>query len=188
MTGSFDTPGKGGSSRPAEATEMVGARECHGEILDSGSGNVWQSIGPISRRDYEALPLEPGWLRIGIGTGAMEEHWFTRSPGATADGPLQQREIGGHLFASCARPLGAPARSGGQGGPLHVLVEKHHVLHFAAGHSVPVLEDPDGRRFVGVIAGGGKRLGSGAAPWCDGTARRTRWCLASATLSSTKSL
>jgi len=165
MSGTLPARREGGSTRPAAATAIIGARESHGEILDSSSGNVWQSIGPIARRDYEALPLEPGWLGLGIGTGAMDEHWFTRSPGAAADGPLQQREIGGHRFGLCARPLSAPTRSEGRTGPLHVSVEKHHVLRFAAGCAVAVLEHPDGRRFVHVIEGG---AGKAPLPLPDG--------------------
>jgi len=44
--------------------------------------------------------------------------------------------------------------SAGSAGPRRLLVEKHHVIRFAAGREVPVLEHPDGRRFVHVIEGG----------------------------------
>ncbi|MCP3985244.1 MAG: hypothetical protein GY723_12715, partial [bacterium] len=79
--------------RPAYATPMIDAQELHGEVLDPSTRNVWQSLEPISREDYQALPLEPDWLRVGIGRGAMDEHWFARSPGKEEDGPMELLEI-----------------------------------------------------------------------------------------------
>jgi hypothetical protein len=146
-----------GSPRPANATAMIGARQDHGEVLDRTTGNVWQSLEPISREDYEALPLEPSWLRIGVGSGAMDEHWFARSPGAHEDGPMEQREIGGHRFGLCARPASAPTQPEGPEGPRHILVQKHHVICFAAGREIPILQRPDGQRFVHVIEGGQRK-------------------------------
>ena len=58
------------SVRPAYATPMIDAQDLHGEVLDPSTRNVWQSLEPISREDYQALPLEPDWLRVGIGRGA----------------------------------------------------------------------------------------------------------------------
>ena len=154
------------SARPANATALIGARDLHGEILDPSTGNVWQSLEPITREDYQALPLEPGWLRVGIGRGAMDEHWFTRSPGADADGPMELREIGGRRFGLCARPASAPTRPAGPEGPRLLRVQKHHVLRFAAGREVPLLLHPDGERFVHVIEGGaGKAPLALAAGW-----------------------
>ena len=91
---------------------------------------------------------------MGIGVGAMDEHWFARSPGADEDGPMKLREIGGHRFGLCARPASAPTQPEGPGGPRLLLVEKHHVILFAAGREVPVPLHPDGGRFVHVIEGG----------------------------------
>jgi hypothetical protein len=132
----------------------VGAQELHGEVLDPGTGSVWQSLEPITREDYQALPLEPGWLRVGVGRGAMDEHWFARSPGKGEDGPLELLEIGGRCFGLCARPASKPLQPAGPGGPRMLLVDKHHVLRFLSGRQVPVLLDPDGHRFVHVIEGG----------------------------------
>ncbi|MGI9590747.1 MAG: hypothetical protein ACR2P8_05220, partial [Myxococcota bacterium] len=134
------------SARPADATALIGAQELHGEVLDPSTGNVWQSLEPLTREDYEAMPLEPGWVRVGIGRGAMDAHWFARSPGADADGPMELREIGGRRFGLCARPASAPTQPEGSGGPRLLLVEKHQVLCFAAGREIQVLLHPDGRR------------------------------------------
>jgi hypothetical protein len=141
-------------ARPANATAMIGAQELHGEILDPSTGNVWQSLEPITREDYQGLPLELGWLRVGIGRGAMDEHWFARSPGGDEDGPMELREIGGRGFGLCARPASAATRPAGPDGPRLLLVQKHHVIRFVAGREVPVLLHPDGERFVHVVEGG----------------------------------
>jgi hypothetical protein len=136
---------------PAHVTAMIGAQQLHGELLDPSTANVWQSIEPISREDCDALPVEETWLRAGVGAGAMDEHWFMRSPGADEDAPMEERDIGGHRFCLCARPASAPSQ---REGPRHLLVEKHHVLRFVAGREIPVLRLPDGQRFVHVVEGG----------------------------------
>lgn len=142
------------SARPAHATPMVRAQELHGEVLDPSTRDVWQSLEPISHEDYKALPLEPGWLHVGIGRAAMDEHWFARSPGSDEDGPMQVREIGGRDFGLCARPASAPTPVAGSDGAHQLLVEKHHVILFMRGREVPVLLHPDGQRYVLVIEGG----------------------------------
>ncbi len=141
-------------ARPANATPLIRAQDLHGEVLDPSTGDVWQSLEPITHEDYRALPLEPGWLRIGIGRAAMDEHWFTRSPGRGEDGPMDLLEIAGRQFGLCARPASAPNRPAGSDGPRMLLVDKHHVLRFVGGRRVPVLVDSAGDRFVHVIEGG----------------------------------
>jgi hypothetical protein len=141
-------------TRPAHVTPLIGAQELHGEVLDRSTGNVWQSLEPITREDYQALPLEPGWLPVGIGRGAMDEHWFARSPGNDEDGPMEHREIGGRRFGLCARPASTPTQPAGPEGPRMLLVQKHHVIRFVSGRRVPVLLHPDGKRYVHVIEGG----------------------------------
>jgi hypothetical protein len=142
------------SARPVNATAMLGAQELHGEILDPSTGNVWQSLEPITREDYQGLPLEPGWLRVGVGRGAMDEHWFARSPGRGEDGPMELLEIGGRRFGLCARPASRPSLPAGPDGPRMLLVDKHHVVRFRSGRQVPILMGAEGNRFVHVIEGG----------------------------------
>ena len=147
------------SVRPASATPMIDAQELHGEVLDPSTGNVWQSLEPINREDYDGLPLEPDWLRVGLGRAAMDEHWFAHSPGDEEDAPMELLEIGGRQFGLCARPASTPSQPAGPDGPRMLLVDKHHVIRFLSGRQVPVLRDPAGDRFVHVIEGGeGKAL------------------------------
>jgi hypothetical protein len=139
---------------PVYATPLIDAQELHGEFLDPSTGNVWQSLEPISREDYQELPIEPGWLRVGIGRAAMDEHWFAHSPGKEENGPMELLEIAGRRFGLCARPASAPSQPFGPDGPRMLLVDKHHVIRFLSGRKVPVLLNPDGTRFVHVIEGG----------------------------------
>lgn len=143
-----------GTVRPPTATPLVRAQDLHGEVLDPSTRNVWQSLEPISRDDYDALPLEPGWLRVGVGRGAMDEHWFTRSLGRDEDGPMELLELGGRRFGLCARPASEPSQPAGADGPRMLLVDKHHVVRFSAGRQVAVLADSGEGRFVHVIEGG----------------------------------
>jgi hypothetical protein len=147
-----------GSARPAHATEMIGAREPHVEVIDPATQHVWQSIGPVMPDAWEAVELDPPWVKVRFGRGvpraAMDEHWFDRSPGAEIDGPMDEQEIAGHRFGFCARPLGAPELPVGSEGPRRLLVEKHHVLEFYAGRRIEILMLPDGLEFVHTVDGG----------------------------------
>jgi len=146
---------------------LLDCQELHAELLDLETGRVWQSLRPITRETYDALRLPSNLLKVGIGRGVMDAHYFRRSPGAEADGPVAERDVEGHLFIHCAN---AP-RGGGQspiaGGPRLLHVDKHHSLIFEAGRAVDVIRVPDGRDFVQVIAAapaGGSLLQAEATP------------------------
>jgi hypothetical protein len=131
---------------------LVDCRELHAELLDLQTGTVWQSHRPISREAYRALELPAKLIRVGIGAGVMNEHYFRRSPGAAADGPVGEREVAGHLFIHCANPpKGGPETPVGDD-PKLLRVDKHHSLIFEKGREVPVIRHADGRDFIQVIA------------------------------------
>jgi hypothetical protein len=97
----------------------------------------------------------------------MDAHYFRRSPGAEADGPVAERDVEGHLFIHCANPpKGGPESPVGDD-PRLLRVDKHHSLIFEAGAEVDVIRLPDRRDFVQVIAAtprGGGLLQPEAAP------------------------
>lgn len=136
---------------PAE-NFLTAVGELHAEVMENATLDVWQSCGPVSREELDALELEEGWRRVGVGRGAMDAHCFRRSPGAGEDGPVRLRQIGGREFLLCARPASAPERVAGDGGPTLLQVDKHHTIVFEAGRTVDWLTLPDGREFVHVIA------------------------------------
>jgi hypothetical protein len=143
---------------------IVDCGQLHAEVFDLATGMVWQTLQSITREEYEAIDPPAKVIKVGIGTGAMDEHYFRRSPGAEQDGPVAEREISGHQFIHCANPpKGGPTSPYGDG-PKLMRVDKHHSLIFNAGREVRVLRREDGRDFVQVIEaspGGGGVLQSG---------------------------
>jgi hypothetical protein len=136
-------------------------------LLDLTTGTVWQSWQPIGYDAWDSLDLPPKLVKVGIGTGVMDAHYFRRSPGAEVDGPVAEREVAGHVFFHCANPpRGGPEKPFGDE-PRLLRVDKHHSLIFEAGRDLEVIRLPDGRDYVQVImaspAGGGI-MQSGAAP------------------------
>ena len=126
----------------------VHPREPHAELLDTTTHEVWLAPEPMSRAEYDALTVEPPLVKSGHGAGAMDRAWFERSPGASADGPLREREVGGRRFQLVARP-----ELGGLRGdfPRRLVVHKHHAIAFDAGRRVPLLRTPEGLDYVQLV-------------------------------------
>lgn len=130
---------------------IVDCSQLHAELLDLTTGEVWQTVQPITREAYEAIEPPAKVIKVGIGTGVMDEHYFRRSPGAEEDGPVAEREFAGHNFIHCANPpKGGPESPYGDS-PKLMRVDKHHSLIFNAGREVRVLRREDGRDFIQVI-------------------------------------
>jgi len=162
---------------------LVDCRSLHGELLDLETGYVWQTHRPIDRTAYHALDLPKTLIKVGVGVGVMDEHYFRRSPGAEIDGPVATREIAGHLFIHCANPpKGGPETPLGPD-PKLLRVEKHHSLIFHAGREVSVIRDESGRDFVqvipssregdGILQDGAPEKGAAELPLPDGWSVRT---------------
>ena len=135
-----------------DVNRMVLCRETHAEILDLETREVWQSHGPISAEAYRSLELPSAFIRVGLGTGVMDAHYFRRSPGAIEDGPVSTREIDGHLFIHCANPpAGKPETPFGED-PKRLWVDKYHSLIFEADREISVISDSDDKDYVQVVA------------------------------------
>jgi hypothetical protein len=153
------------NARPDSATEMVDHTRPHAEVIDPTTRKVWQSIEPCDADELGALDLPEPLRPVGIGNGAMDEHWFDRSPGAPGNGPMEERVIDGRRFGHCACPASIPAKPFGEDGPIEMIVDKYHAMRFAAGRRVAVLKTPEGEAFVHVIDGqGASSIGLDAAP------------------------
>ena len=144
---------------PPENSIVEAKNGLHMEILDTSTRQVWQALEPATREDYDALELEPPFIKVGIGSGAMDESYFRRSPGAAADGPMKTLELGGHTWSYCARPLEVAQpeliQPAGEPGPRRIRVDKHHSLVFHAGRSLQLIRIPDFTEYVHTIAGNG---------------------------------
>ena len=150
---------------------LVDCQELHAELLDIERNIVWQTHRPISREAYKALVLPEKLIKVGIGAGVMDEHYFRRSPGSGADGPVNELEIGGRLFIHCANPPKEGPETPMRDGPKLMRVDKHHSLVFEAGREIRVLQDENGNDFVQVISAspGGEGLFQ-SSPIAPGTA------------------
>ena len=133
---------------PAGGILVPGGSEPHMEVIEAATGQVWMSLEPATRQDYEALlpQLDESLQPIGIGAAAMDAALFQHSPGGP-DKPVRERTIGGHRFINVAIP---GQRSSLPGGMMEMMVEKAHVIGFEAGRRLAVLRLPDGD-FVEVV-------------------------------------
>ena len=153
-------------ARPDFATEMREMNRPHAEVIDPQTREVWQTLDACEPEEFATLELPAPLRPVGTGHGAMDEHWFDRSPGATSDGPMRTRRFAGREWGHCATPGASPSHPFGETGPMELTVDKHHALRFAAGRRVLVLKTAEGEAFVQVIAGGeGSTVGlAGATP------------------------
>lgn len=122
--------------------------DLHGEVMDTATGLVWLAQAPISQDQYDALELPEGFVKTGIGEAVADAAYFSRSPGADGDGPLEVREIGGLRFAAVARP-GAPDSP--VSGLFVLPVHKHHRLFYAAGRTIEVMDCGDGADYLPLV-------------------------------------
>src|SRR5688500_4244137 len=78
-------------------------RQPHMEAMNPATGDVWLLQEPMTPAEFAALKLEPPFIKTGLGIGAMDAAWFTRSPGAADEGPVETRLLGGRSFARVGR-------------------------------------------------------------------------------------
>lgn len=124
--------------------------ELHMEVFDMGTSSVWLCQQPITRQEYQAMVPEAPFVKSGIGAASTNFAYFLRSPGATEDGPLTTRVIGGYTFAYVAKPLNFRGWSTTDV-PIRLTIEKYHVLGYDAGRRVDMVRLPDGSVFVQQI-------------------------------------
>lgn len=141
------------SQRPATATSIANSRELHCELIEPSTLRAWISLQPMTQEDPQALSLPDDLAPAAISCTAMEEHWFSRSPDQDEDGAMRLREVGSYQFGHCARALDVSQPFGPEG-PRRAQVEKHQGGRFNAGSRVPMLVDPEGRRFVHIVDAG----------------------------------
>ena len=129
----------------------------HLEIIDTSSMQVWQTMADVTLEQYKALKVEPPYREVGIGNGqarlSAHTSYFTRSPDAEQDGPMEKFEYGGLVWSNCARPADGPEHPAGPDGPVQMRVQKHHHIVYAAGSDISYLHTPDDEWFVQVIEG-----------------------------------
>ena len=116
------------------------------EVMDHATGEVWMSLDEVTPAQAKALEIGSRMVKYGPAVSSMDLAWFDRSPGAGADGPLAEREIGGLRFRLVAKPGKFTPLPGGSG--VEAMVDKHHCVVFAAGRDLEFLINPEGSAFV----------------------------------------
>lgn len=121
----------------------------HLEIAHAGTMSVWLAQAEITHERAAGLALPEDYVFSGIGRSVADLAYFSRSPGATADGPLETIVVDGVRFSFVARPgMPEPAPEGSPGGLIVLPVEKHHRLVYAAGRTIEVMDCGDGFDYV----------------------------------------
>lgn len=109
------------------------------EIIDS-DGRVWLCHEPVTKERARGLMLPDGASLALVGEAIADAAYFSRSPDAEIDGPLDTMEIDGLRFSFVARPAGQHRVEGAT----VLSVDKHHTMLYAAGRTIEVLDFGDG--------------------------------------------
>ena len=109
------------------------------EFIDA-LGQVWLCHEPVTPEQAHGLVLPDGASIIGLGEAVADVAYFSRSPGATADGPLEAMEVDSLRFSFVARPVTNERVEG----VTLMSIDKHHTMLYAAGRTIEVLDFGDG--------------------------------------------
>ena len=120
------------------------------EITQLANRTVWLCQQPISYEAGKALSLPEGFAITGIGESAHDAAFFSRSPDATENGPLETMKVGQYTFSKVAKP-GKP--ESGFKEVLVLPVYKYHKVLFKAGRTIEVLRMEDGKDYVPNVYG-----------------------------------
>ena len=136
-------------NRDWKANWTLHADTTHAEIMEVATGLVWLAQEPMTRARFDALLLPERFVKTGIGESVADEAYFRRSPDAPTDGPVETLWIDGFEFSLVARP-DMPERT--FPGGLILPVHKHHVVRYAAGRSIQIMDCGDGHDYVQLTA------------------------------------
>ena len=119
----------------------LGGLDTYGELMNTADFGIWLSVEPISREEYVALVVPGGFRKSGVGRSAHDAAFFSRSPGATTNGPVETMAVGNHHFSLVARP---GRRESGFDQVMVLPVTKHHRVYFAGGRTLEAIDLGDG--------------------------------------------
>ncbi len=109
------------------------------EVIDQ-LGQAWLCQEPVTVEQAHRLALPDGASLFGPGQAVADLAYFSRSPGAAADGPLDTMEIDGLRFSFVGRAVAVERVE-----DVTVMsIDKHHTMLYAAGREIDVLDFGDG--------------------------------------------
>ncbi len=109
------------------------------EFIDA-QGQVWLCHEPVTEQRARSLSLPDGASFALFGGLVADTAYFSRSPLAEADGPLDTMEVDGLRFSFVARPIGNERVAGAT----LLSVDKRHAMLYGSGRSIEVLDFGDG--------------------------------------------
>ena len=133
----------------SEGGAMVGGggQDRYMEIVETSTGKVWMCLEPVSKDDFQNLNPGGEYKPLGTAKASMDAALFNKSP--QSDDRVEIREISGHRFAHVASPGEFKLPENGVG-PAECLVEKSHVIGFAAERPISVMRF-DSETFIELI-------------------------------------
>jgi hypothetical protein len=108
---------------------------------------VW-GTQELTIEEYDALELEPGWMRNQPREGVGQTGRFLRSPGRDADGDFTRQEMFGISWLHQATVVSIDGSLDPEGLLNASTVEKHHELTWPAGSSITILTSPEGVHYI----------------------------------------
>ena len=126
--------------------------------MDTQTGLVWITAEGVSKARFDSFETGEQWRKVGFAAGAMDQALFAHSPNAT-EIPVKEQTIQGLRFINVALPQ-PPSAYTQNGGLIEIMVNKAHVLGFAAGRTISILHI-NGQQFVEVVGDDQGDQGSG---------------------------
>jgi len=127
---------------------VEGGYASYAEVADTSTGKVWMTLTPATQADLDSLDLPDGYVRVGSAQSSMDQAGFRHAP-MDANSPVPVREIAGRMFINVAVPE-TPEMPAEEGGPIHVMVNKGHVIGFEAGREIVIMETATGS-FIELV-------------------------------------
>ena len=127
-------------------------RDAGYELIDLKGRGVWLTTEwtPEGYADF-SLPLAwMFWRKNDPRVGLPDQSRFLRSPGCESDGQFSFMQAFDREFLQVVRLKKIRQPKDGFGLVRRIELEKYHVLTYAAGRTVNILENPAGEQFISV--------------------------------------
>ena len=151
--GNDETTNQDGTTNDLNAATTEEASPRGGfEILEFRSPmsiRAWIS-SDITREEFDALKLPPGWVKNQPREGEPDAGRFYHSPGAAVEGEFLEKDLCGFSWWHAATVIQINGPLDEQGLLRGSTVVKFHEVTFNAGHTITVLFSPEGEPYVRI--------------------------------------
>ncbi len=125
-----------------------GAGDVFMEIMNTADMSTWMCLEPVTEDQFKRIEPQLPWIRSGRAPAAMDRAAFAHPPGKPDD--FSSMQCGDLTFRHVATPLDFDPSIFAKKGAIRLLVDKHHILGFAAGREITVM-DLDGASYIELI-------------------------------------